>query len=114
MMESTNLQCPPPPPPPQTEELSSCVPLPPLHPLDPGFYDSKEKILINVGGIRHETLLCTLLAKPFTRLGMLAREHLRRKKNKLTRYGREEYFFDRHPGVFATIIDYYRTGERQR
>ena len=67
-----------------------------------GDVEDADKIVINVGGIRHETLTSTLLAKPHTRLCYLARRH---------RQGvREEYFFDRHPGVFSTVMDFYRTG----
>ena len=61
------------------------------------------QIVINVGGIRHETLVSTLLAKAGTRLHHLAKHHVRGTAR--------EYFFDRHPGVFSTVMDYYRGGE---
>ena len=67
-----------------------------------GDVDDQDKIVINVGGIRHETLTSTLLAKSHTRLGYLARKHRRGVS--------DEYFFDRHPGVFSTVMDFYRTG----
>ena len=64
-----------------------------------------EKIVLNVGGIRHETLLSTLAGKTDTRLYRLATTHTHHA-------GRTaEYFFDRHPGVFGTVMDYYRSGE---
>ena len=64
--------------------------------------DDDEKVVINVGGSRHEILLSTLASKPGTRLSYLTKRHKR---------GRgEEYFFDRHPGVFNTVMDYYRSG----
>lgn len=65
--------------------------------------DDDEKIFINVGGARHETLLSSLKNKPRTRLCTLAKRH---------RQGsRREYFFDRHPGVFSAVMDYYRSGQ---
>ncbi|KAK2188534.1 hypothetical protein NP493_129g02003 [Ridgeia piscesae] len=62
-----------------------------------------EKVTINVGGIRHTVPLSTLAKKPGTRLSCLAQVSPKRR--------RREYFFDRHPGVFNTVIDYYRGGE---
>ncbi|CAD5111689.1 unnamed protein product [Dimorphilus gyrociliatus] len=64
-----------------------------------------EIISINVGGSRHDTLADTLLNKPGTTLCQLARKHLNGTCRK------KEYFFDRHPGVFSTVMDYYRSGE---
>ena len=63
----------------------------------------EDTIVINVGGLRHEALVSTLLSKPNTRLCNLAKKHIRS-----SRVG--EYFFDRHAGVFETVIDFYRTG----
>lgn len=64
--------------------------------------DDDEKVVINVGGSRHEILLSTLASKPGTRLSHLTKRHKR---------GRTaEYYFDRHPGVFNTVMDYYRSG----
>jgi hypothetical protein len=63
---------------------------------------ARAQIVLNVGGIRHETLLSTLLEKSGTRLSQLAENHVRGACS--------EYFFDRHPGVFSTVMDYYRAG----
>ncbi|XP_046353503.1 potassium voltage-gated channel subfamily C member 3-like [Haliotis rufescens] len=63
-----------------------------------------EEIVLNVGGVRHETHASTLQNVPNTRLSRLAENHL-------LGGGKEEYFFDRHPAVFNSIIDFYRTGE---
>ena len=63
----------------------------------------EEKVTINVGGIYHDTLLSTLASKPDTRLGYMAKRHVKGRK--------ENYFYDRHPGVFSTVIDYYRSGK---
>lgn len=64
-----------------------------------------ERIILNVGGVRHETHVSTLRTIANTRLARLAERHLRHK------HRRDEYFFDRHPSVFNSVIDYYRTGK---
>ena len=82
------------------------------------------KIVLNVGGTRHETKVETLMRRPGTRLSSLAKRHRDRTAHVGERSGggggeknevvvgtkRKEYFFDRHPGVFTSIIDYYRSG----
>lgn len=67
--------------------------------------DVDHRITLNVGGIRHETYKATLKKIPATRLSRLTEA--------LINYDPilNEYFFDRHPGVFAQIINYYRTGK---
>nr|KAI8754483.1 potassium voltage-gated channel protein Shaw-like [Biomphalaria glabrata] len=62
-----------------------------------------ERVLLNVGGVRHETHVSTLRTIPNSRLSRLAEVHLDNGG------GRQEYFFDRHPAVFNSIIDFYRT-----
>ena len=59
-------------------------------------------ITLNVGGIRFETYKTTLKKIPATRLSRLTEA--------LANYDPilNEYFFDRHPGVFAQILNYYR------
>ncbi|XP_076441204.1 potassium voltage-gated channel protein Shaw-like [Babylonia areolata] len=64
-----------------------------------------ERMLLNVGGVRHETHVSTLRAIPNSRLSRLAELHVQ------SGGGPQEYFFDRHPSVFNAIIDFYRTGE---
>lgn len=64
-----------------------------------------ERILLNVGGVRHETHVSTLRTIPNSRLSRLADMHL------YNGGGRQEYFFDRHPAVFNSVIDFYRTGK---
>ena len=66
--------------------------------------DADNRIIINVGGVRHETYRATLKKIPATRLSRLTEA--------LANYDPilNEYFFDRHPGVFAMILNYYRTG----
>ncbi|KAI1722985.1 ion transport protein [Ditylenchus destructor] len=64
-----------------------------------------ERIVLNVGGIRHETYQATLKKIPATRLSRLtpAQANYDPLLN--------EYFFDRHPAVFEQILNYYRTGK---
>uniref|UniRef100_A0A2C9M9T1 BTB domain-containing protein n=1 Tax=Biomphalaria glabrata TaxID=6526 RepID=A0A2C9M9T1_BIOGL len=72
---------------------------------DLGDTSSDERVLLNVGGVRHETHVSTLKNIPNSRLSRLAALHMSSGK------GKQEYFFDRHPAVFNSIIDFYRTGE---
>ncbi|VDD92681.1 unnamed protein product [Enterobius vermicularis] len=67
--------------------------------------DSEYRVILNVGGVRHETYKHTLKKIPATRLSRLTLS--------TTNYDPvlNEYFFDRHPGVFAQILNYYRTGK---
>ena len=69
---------------------------------------AKDRVIINVGGYRHETYLSTLRVVPDSRLAWIAEN-----ASKQADYDPEnnEYFFDRHPGVFVNIINYYRTGK---
>uniref|UniRef100_A0A7E4VV02 BTB domain-containing protein n=1 Tax=Panagrellus redivivus TaxID=6233 RepID=A0A7E4VV02_PANRE len=66
--------------------------------------DSEYRVILNVGGVRHETYKHTLKKIPATRLSRLT--------TSLANYDPvlNEYFFDRHPGVFAQVLNYYRTG----
>lgn len=67
--------------------------------------DAENRVVLNVGGIRHETYKATLKKIPATRLSRLT-ENLGNYDPVLN-----EYFFDRHPGVFAQVLNYYRTGK---
>ncbi|XP_072242092.1 potassium voltage-gated channel subfamily C member 1b isoform X1 [Leuresthes tenuis] len=74
-----------------------------------GLSDDKDRIVINVGGIRHQTYRSTLRTLPGTRLSWLTEPDA---PNHLDYDAKtEEFFFDRHPGVFAHILNYYRTGK---
>ena len=66
--------------------------------------DGENRIILNVGGFRFETYRTTLKKIPATRLSRLTEA--------LANYDPvlNEFFFDRHPGVFAQILNYYRTG----
>lgn len=69
----------------------------------------RDRIVINCGGVRHETFRNTLRNFPGTRLAWC----IENENNSAEFYDaeRNEFFFDRHPGVFAAIINYYRTGK---
>ncbi|VDM25398.1 unnamed protein product [Hydatigera taeniaeformis] len=66
---------------------------------------SNNRVILNVGGVRHETYKSTLKKIPATRLSRLTEA--------LANYDPllNEYFFDRHPAVFAQVLNYYRTGK---
>lgn len=67
--------------------------------------DNDNRIILNIGGTRFETNRTTLKKIPATRLSRLT-EALANYDSLLN-----EYFFDRHPGVFSQILNYYRTGK---
>ncbi|XP_055014785.1 potassium voltage-gated channel subfamily C member 4-like [Boleophthalmus pectinirostris] len=75
--------------------------------------EDSDKIIINVGGTRHETYKSTLRTLPGTRLAWLAdpdpasidSDHAPAPPTS------SEFFFDRHPGIFAYVLNYYRTGK---
>lgn len=69
------------------------------------------RIVINVGGIRHETFLSTLKTIPDTRLSYLGEHHTTVARTPEYDTFKQEYFFDRHPGVFSQILNFYRTGK---
>ena len=62
-------------------------------------------IILNVGGIRHQTLRSTLKSLPGTKLANdeTLVSHFINERN--------EYFFDRSPSLFEYILNYYRIGE---
>lgn len=66
---------------------------------------NETRVVLNVGGVRFETHRATLKKLPATRLSKLTPQ--------MPFYDpiSKEYFFDRHPGVFSQILNYYRTGQ---
>ncbi|KAI4826146.1 potassium voltage-gated channel subfamily C member 1b isoform X1 [Pseudochaenichthys georgianus] len=74
-----------------------------------GLSDDKDRIVINVGGIRHQTYRSTLRTLPGTTLSQLAEPDAPNHFDYDAKI--DEFFFDRHPGVFAHILNYYRTGK---
>ncbi|NWR25030.1 KCNC4 protein, partial [Emberiza fucata] len=71
--------------------------------------EESDKITINVGGTRHETYKSTLRTLPGTRLAWLADPDA---QSNFDFDGKSnEFFFDRHPGIFSYVLNYYRTGK---
>ena len=64
--------------------------------------DDDDVITLNVGGVRHETKIATLLKKPETRLYSVAEA--------AKASGKREFYFDRNPQIFPCILNYYRIG----
>lgn len=65
--------------------------------------EDDDVITLNVGGVRHETRIATLLKKPETRLysvGETAKAS-----------GKKEFYFDRNPQIFPCILNFYRIGK---
>ncbi|XP_023334049.1 uncharacterized protein LOC111705652 isoform X2 [Eurytemora carolleeae] len=72
-----------------------------------------KRVTLNVGGERHEVLWSTLQQMPQTRLGKLSRASSHEEILTLADFYSiidNEFFFDRHPRSFKTILNYYRTG----
>ena len=68
--------------------------------------DVAERVVINVGGIKHECYISTIKNFPDTRLFWIAEAAL-----KVKDFGSNEFFFDRHSGCFENILNYCRTGK---
>ncbi|XP_033483769.1 voltage-gated potassium channel KCNC4 isoform X1 [Epinephelus lanceolatus] len=73
--------------------------------------EDSDKIIINVGGTRHETYKSTLRTLPGTRLAWLADPDSQVSSDSDAAPPSAEFFFDRHPGIFAYVLNYYRTGK---
>ena len=73
---------------------------------------SHPKVIINVGGVKHEVMWRMLEKRPLTRLGMLAKAKTHDEiLNLVDAYSltHNEVYFDRDPATFNCVLDFYRT-----
>ena len=72
-----------------------------------------KRVKLNVGGIKHEVMWKMLRQAPTSRLGKLEAATTHKDIIKLCAdysIQENEYFFDRHPRSFNSILNFYRTG----
>ena len=101
---------------PRSASPTSEYPEPSLEPPDPAAIarhkKQNPKIVINVGGVKHEIMWKMLEKRPLTRLGMLSKARTHEDILKLVdaySLTDNEIYFDRDPLTFNSILNFYRT-----
>jgi len=92
--------------------------LPETQPPDPFIIQKSrqlnKRVILNIGGVRHEVMWKMLEQVPRSRLGKLVQagshQHILSLCDTYSLVD-NEYFFDRHPRSFNSILNFYRTGK---
>lgn len=77
-------------------------------------FTSNRRVVLNVGGVRHEVMWKTLERLPRSRLGRIRYASTFRELLDLcddVKIEQNEIYFDRHASSFAAILQFYRTGK---